>query len=270
VNRQHYQDVGRFARVDPKAPTTQAVAIGSYGDPQSLNRFAYSRNDPQNLLDPLGLEVAGFLEIWPGCLAIKNVVEADGIYSYWEFFGSTCDQREGRRDQRDGGDTRGAGGSVPKRKKAKFKLAKLKACADSLFGAEIRNFDTGGNSVDVYGPATINNQGNSHLYQVTFDFSSTGAQIAAMPPTEPNVTWVFGAHFSDRPFIGFIANDIAAFTGNSDPILIIATQVHELAHALAQIGGVKDDPTRNNTDGAGDRMENCVFGGVVGPDGYVQ
>jgi RHS repeat-associated protein len=49
VNRQHAQSVGRFSRPDPYD--------GSYnfGDPQSLNRYTYVRNDPVNEVDPLGL-----------------------------------------------------------------------------------------------------------------------------------------------------------------------------------------------------------------------
>jgi len=39
---------GRFMTPDPVA--------GSIADPQSLNRYAYTRNDPVNLVDPLGLE----------------------------------------------------------------------------------------------------------------------------------------------------------------------------------------------------------------------
>jgi RHS repeat-associated protein len=48
VNRQYSNATGRFMRPDPVA--------GSVLDPQSLNRYAYTTNDPINLLDPLGLE----------------------------------------------------------------------------------------------------------------------------------------------------------------------------------------------------------------------
>lgn len=47
VNRQYGQLAGRFMRVDPVA--------GSIDDPQSLNRYSYTKNDPVNLTDPLGL-----------------------------------------------------------------------------------------------------------------------------------------------------------------------------------------------------------------------
>ena len=47
VNRQYEQNLGRFMRVDP--------AAGSISNPQSLNRFVYTQNDPINQVDPQGL-----------------------------------------------------------------------------------------------------------------------------------------------------------------------------------------------------------------------
>lgn len=47
VNRQYETNTGRFMRPDPVA--------GSTLNPQSLNRYAYSLNNPTNLIDPAGL-----------------------------------------------------------------------------------------------------------------------------------------------------------------------------------------------------------------------
>ena len=47
--RYHINRLGRFNSPDPIA--------GSIADPQSLNRYAYVRNDPIDLMDPLGLTV---------------------------------------------------------------------------------------------------------------------------------------------------------------------------------------------------------------------
>lgn len=47
--RSHCSRLGRFMTPDPIA--------GSIANPQSLNRYAYVRNDPINLIDPLGLDV---------------------------------------------------------------------------------------------------------------------------------------------------------------------------------------------------------------------
>lgn|GEM_PF-4378227 len=48
VNRQFYQAVGRFARVDPFKGSNNT-------NPQSLNRYSYVQNDPINADDPVGL-----------------------------------------------------------------------------------------------------------------------------------------------------------------------------------------------------------------------
>lgn len=46
VNRQYAHSTGRFLRPDPVA--------GSMANPQSLNRYTYTANDPTNLIDPDG------------------------------------------------------------------------------------------------------------------------------------------------------------------------------------------------------------------------
>jgi RHS repeat-associated protein len=48
--RYHINRLGRFSSPD--------LIAGSSGDPQSLNRYAYVRNDPSDFADPLGLVVA--------------------------------------------------------------------------------------------------------------------------------------------------------------------------------------------------------------------
>lgn len=53
IARIHVNRLARFSSPDP--------IPGSLGDPQSLNRYAYSLNDPANLTDPLGLTI-----IWGG------------------------------------------------------------------------------------------------------------------------------------------------------------------------------------------------------------
>jgi len=46
--RMYVSRLGRFSALDPIA--------GSIGDPQSLDRYSYVRNDPTNLVDPLGMD----------------------------------------------------------------------------------------------------------------------------------------------------------------------------------------------------------------------
>lgn len=51
INRQYNQGLGRFMRVDSMS--------GSIAVPQSLNRYAYAKNDPINRTDPTGLDDIG-------------------------------------------------------------------------------------------------------------------------------------------------------------------------------------------------------------------
>jgi RHS repeat-associated protein len=48
INRQHQYSLGRFNQPD--------LLGGAIGNPQSLNRYSYTLNDPVNLVDPLGLD----------------------------------------------------------------------------------------------------------------------------------------------------------------------------------------------------------------------
>jgi RHS repeat-associated protein len=80
INRQFGSDVGRFMRPDP--------IPGNVANPQGLNRYAYSLNDPINLVDPLGL--------WPGTvrwgewIVVPDVVgrtsEGDWIIGWVDYF----------------------------------------------------------------------------------------------------------------------------------------------------------------------------------------
>ena len=54
IFRTHISRLGRFNRPDPLA--------GDVYNPQRLNRFAYSLNDPVNLIDPQGLDVFDFFD----------------------------------------------------------------------------------------------------------------------------------------------------------------------------------------------------------------
>jgi RHS repeat-associated protein len=48
INRQYVFSIGRFIQIDPVS--------GSLKRPQRLNRYAYARNDPMNMRDPIGSE----------------------------------------------------------------------------------------------------------------------------------------------------------------------------------------------------------------------
>jgi RHS repeat-associated protein len=62
INRQHQYSLGRFNQAD--------AVQGSIANPQSLNRYSYTLNDPVNLVDPEGLAP------FPNLMGIVN-------YLYW-------------------------------------------------------------------------------------------------------------------------------------------------------------------------------------------
>ncbi len=71
VNRQYSMNTGRFLQPD--------VIGGHRVNPQSLNRYAYSLNDPANLMDPLGLSPSD-----PICMVDKQEIPCGLAYSLLE------------------------------------------------------------------------------------------------------------------------------------------------------------------------------------------
>ncbi len=57
-NRYYARTIGRFTSVDPSWP-------GSLANPQSLNRYSYSGNDPVNFNDPSGLMISTAASVFP-------------------------------------------------------------------------------------------------------------------------------------------------------------------------------------------------------------
>jgi lysozyme len=73
VNRSHSPVLGRFVQADPYRNS------GGVEDPQSWNRYSYSRNDPINLVDPMGL-----LEQPPGGGGTESVPYETGCQMFPE------------------------------------------------------------------------------------------------------------------------------------------------------------------------------------------
>jgi RHS repeat-associated protein len=71
IFRYYNSRLGRFMSPD--------LLAGSTGDPQSLNRYAYVRNDPVNLVDPLGLFESHRPPIPPLC---DEGPESEGEYGF--------------------------------------------------------------------------------------------------------------------------------------------------------------------------------------------
>jgi RHS repeat-associated protein len=110
--RYHINRLGRFSSPDRIA--------GSIGDPQTLNRYAYVRNDPVNLTDPSGQLAAAWETFFNWLL---------GIGCTWE------DILEGRACS---GDPAGGGGETPQKIKdivnTALKHPRLSKCLNELFG----------------------------------------------------------------------------------------------------------------------------------------
>jgi RHS repeat-associated protein len=66
INRQYSTTTGRFMRPDP--------VFGSISNPQSLNRYAYSVNDPINLVDPDGLIVGSISSLTSLLLNLRDSI----------------------------------------------------------------------------------------------------------------------------------------------------------------------------------------------------
>src|SRR5437899_6676413 len=64
--RKYESTAGRWTSPDPLR--------GSIGDPQSLNAYSYSGNDPVNFVDPSGLEF---------CSAEYGLAECGGSAGFW-------------------------------------------------------------------------------------------------------------------------------------------------------------------------------------------
>ena len=75
INRQHQYANGKFMQADRVA--------GHIGNPQSLNRYSYSLNDPVNVADPRGLDPVGRTGL--------NLLGADGITARMGFTAVTLE-----------------------------------------------------------------------------------------------------------------------------------------------------------------------------------
>jgi RHS repeat-associated protein len=66
--------IGRFMSAD--------LVAGSPVSPQSLNRYSYTRNDPVNVVDPLGLFTFRFCTPWT---YVRDIRDSEGAFIFFGF-----------------------------------------------------------------------------------------------------------------------------------------------------------------------------------------
>jgi len=79
INRSHSKDLGRFQQADPYKPA------GGGADPQSWNRYAYSRSNPIDFCDPSGLNLVnlGSISVSAGSDWISMSADSPGFALMW-------------------------------------------------------------------------------------------------------------------------------------------------------------------------------------------
>ena len=268
---------GRWTTPDPYS--------GTLSDPQTLNRYAYVRNDPVNFGDPSGLvpctfDFAGNWCIWGGgvdpipnerirILELLEVTNPGGIPT----IGGNL-----------GGSLGGATGSTEPNPEAPATAPpttfteRLKTCVNQIYGVELTGFtaatkDTLGKFWGTgFNRYTRTNGG----ILVTTDASKfSGMQLANMnndyarrypDKRQPmvrrgevvgGVTFSFGRAglIEVSPYLNYLANDFdqKAKLNITSEASTLFRQVHELGHSLADITG-------KGTEGeSGDRLTDCVY-----------
>ena len=266
--RYHVNRLGRFNSPDP--------VRGSIGNPQSLNRYAYVRNGPVNLLDPLGLNVesgwcapsdgncgafswmfgggggAGDAGGGGGCGSFGPAayeVWAEGLARYLAMVAAQFDRA--RAKETPYVDTQVLGDCVQQR----FDVT-LYAFKGSTPGGR------GGVGYFIgYGQDARSRAGQSGLVVVTNDAATyTSAQLnerwaAAHGRSVPRGTTVGGLTDPRDPLYPY--NNFTA--NNLTPMGTIVSQVHELGHSLYRIiSGLS--PFVEEPQDMGRALQNCVRG----------
>ncbi|HVS89751.1 MAG TPA: RHS repeat-associated core domain-containing protein [Candidatus Acidoferrum sp.] len=235
--RYNINRLGRFSSPDPLP--------GSLADPQSLNRFAYGRNDPIGLIDPSGLTTCD--ANGNNCYDSVTVTAAGG--------GGGGGGGEVANDGGGGGrhfaplqdDAGGGGGGNAPHVDQKV----LTDCLQSIFTVQLADFQESKPGRKGYftgfGPDLRTNHGNTGPIVVVNDAARyNAAQIAAIARNPRAIG------FTDplRPYENY---------GNNNNTLMgtLVNQVHELGHSLFSITQTLS-PLVPEPQEMGSALENCV------------
>jgi RHS repeat-associated protein len=244
--RTYINRYGRFNSPDPLA--------GSIADPQSLNRFSYTRNNPVNMVDPFGL--------WSWCFGVQHGYHETG-WLWVEFFLCPNPDPNSR-----GGNLGGEAAGGQSKSSLGPRLSKAMAdCVKELFGLELKAFSASstGNNGSFTGttaqgkPLTITNDVNSF----TVRDLNVIAYAQPTPPTGRGDTQgiTHEGLLATKYFlgIGYAYRNFSLSTNYSgsdlSPAAMLATQIHELGHSLAQILGLAP---KNLEDPFAGKLQDCV------------
>jgi RHS repeat-associated protein len=282
VNRQAAQTVGRFMQADPYR------ASGYIVDPQSWNRYSYTRNDPINRVDHLGLDDTvisiGTTECENGGLYNEVTNECEGGSSFTP--GGFIDPRlipPGSPPQRRPRPPRGVRPQPMILGRAKFSERKFRDCMNQLFGN-----GTAQRSQAINDFIANRHQGTGNN-AIAFDYSRNANQLGNLLRSNGiNVPGnSIAAYLNAFPDRIFFANDV--FPERQGGVLGqgefgAAVLFHEMGNWFAY-GVIFSEPNRSTLPGGGyaqrnpndphrdtDRgaaLEECMYGGFVHSDGNV-
>lgn len=263
--RKYESQAGRWTSSDPLP--------GSISNPQSLNRYSYTQNDPVNFVDPSGLQWAPFIT-WVSCIGNDCNYGLRG--SFIAGFG------EGPPEVGWPGGDYWEGETEAEPKKPPTLSQRVRECAEKLFGVNMTIFVSSRPGQDGAftgtGPDVLRHGGNISTFTIYNDASSLsqagiGSHWNLGGPAmgfTPNPDHPFNQANGYNPYTNFTGNDI------TNSRVVQATQVHELGNSLARITGIYStmngtvSPPQFGSDrDPGVAMERCVFGGDVNSNGQV-
>ena len=233
---------GRFTSPDP--------LDGTIRNPQSLNHYSYSINDPVNLMDPTGLMCIQF--------HYTNVNNpSDNFWTPWYCTPGI----NNNPNPRGGGTPRTVPEPAPPAKTPYIDTAVLNSCTQDLFGvttdqAKFTETTLGSSgSFTGTGPDVINKSGNDNTFTITNNASKYS--LNDLKTIHENLSGkklgknerITGNSPADIPWINYTANNL------TPRLEVLKTQVHELGHSLDVITGIR---MKDRGVEAGFKLENCV------------
>jgi RHS repeat-associated protein len=258
ARRVYGQDLGRFIQTDPLPPRMDNPALlGGIGDPQSLNRYGFGRNDPVNILDPTGGNLCHGYNVY---LEVYNAVTGALVSTF--FLGFIPTRCEVDRSNGSGQAPPGVRDFVPPLAgKAKQKTEKAinrartltskKECDEALksmgidsLSAEVAKLEIG--QVDASDlPSGNVFDGRTSVSPVKDDDGTTDITVKEYFNRHPTVTAVTT---SERDGIIFLGPRFFSQSEYDRAITMLHEAVHRAGLKDTDFGATKDEGSRNLTE----------------------